>query len=77
MFVPSPNSYSIHKLIYISFLPISKRYIIEELSLIKELKKIYFIKDFFLYQQSQICQSYQGFFVIVLVDVVFFRNSPK
>ena len=40
------------------------------------MKKIYFIKKFFLGQQSQNFQSNLVFFVIVPVDVVFFRNSP-
>jgi hypothetical protein len=40
------------------------------------MKKIYFIKKKNLYQQSQSCQSYQDFFFIVPVDVVFFVTLP-
>ena len=40
------------------------------------MKKIYFIEKKFLCQQSLFCQSNLDFFVIVPVDVVFFRNSP-
>ena len=51
------------------FFALIKCYIKEELSLIKEWKKLRH-KIFFC------ANSYLGFFVVVPEDVIFFRNSP-